>query len=64
MTAMRVLLIENNEDDARLIQEKLARAREPVYLEHVDRLSNGLDRLATGDIDLVLLDLVRALAGR
>jgi diguanylate cyclase (GGDEF)-like protein len=54
---MRVLLIENNDDDARLIQEKLARAREPVYLEHVDRLSNGIDRLATGDIDVVLLDL-------
>jgi len=54
---MRVLLIENNEDDALLIQAKLAGSREPVALEWVDRLSKGLERLATGDIDVVLLDL-------
>ena len=54
---MRVLLIENNEDDARLIEEKLARARKPVVLERADRLSKGLERLGAGDVDVVLLDL-------
>ena len=54
---MRILLIENNEDDVRLIQEKLAWTKEPVALECADRLSTGLERLAAGDLDVVLLDL-------
>lgn len=54
---MRILLIENNEDDVRLIQRRLARMREPFVLECADRLSAGLERLAAGDIDVVLLDL-------
>ena len=54
---MRILLIENNEDDVRLIQEQLAWIKEPVALECADRLSTGLERLAAGDLDVVLLDL-------
>ncbi len=54
---MRILLIENNEDDVRLIQEKLACTKEPVALECADRLSTGLERLAAGVLDVVLLDL-------
>jgi len=54
----RVLLIEDNPDDALLIREALAEAGEaPLALEHLDRLSAGLERLAQGGIDLVLLDL-------
>jgi len=55
---IKVLLIEDNPGDARLIQETLAEARgAPFDLECADRLSTGLERLAAGDIDVVLLDL-------
>ncbi|MCK4789915.1 MAG: response regulator, partial [Desulfobacteraceae bacterium] len=56
--AIRVLLIEDNPGDARLIREFLAEAEETVFtLECVDRLSTGLKRLANGAIDVILLDL-------
>src|SRR3972149_4406829 len=54
---MRILLIENNEDDVRLIQEKLAWTKEPVALECADRLSTGLERLAAGGPGAGLLGL-------
>jgi len=53
-----ILLVEDNPGDARLIQEMLAESGEADYqLEHADRLSQGLDRLLEGRIDVVLLDL-------
>ncbi len=53
-----VLLIEDNPGDARLTQEMLAEARGlRCDLEWVDSLAAGLQRLAEGGIDLVLLDL-------
>ena len=56
---MKVLLIEDNPGDARLIQEMVSEADgAAIDLERVDRLSTGLKHLvAAGDIDLVLLDL-------
>lgn len=55
---MRVLLIEDNEDDAILIQEMLAEKKDVgIVLEWVDRLSSGLTELVSGKVDLVLLDL-------
>ncbi len=55
---MRVLLIEDNEDDAVLIREILTEVKGATFdLECADRLSTGLERLATGDVDVVLLDL-------
>jgi len=55
---IRVLLIEDNPGDARLIREMLAEARGGLFdLECADRLSTGLERLAAGGIDVVLLDL-------
>jgi len=60
MTAsrLRVLLVEDNAADARLIQESLAeRSEEPFDLETVDTLEMGLKRLSTGGIDAMLLDL-------
>ena len=54
----KILLIEDSPGDARLIQEVLSEAPSvPHELECVDRLSKGLERLAVGDIDLLLLDL-------
>ena len=56
--AIRVLLIEDNPGDARLIRELLAEAAIATFsLECVDRLSAGLKRLSEGGIDVILLDL-------
>ena len=55
---IRVLLIEDNPGDARLVQEALKGTSNPAYrVEWVDRLSSGLARLADGGIDVLLLDL-------
>lgn len=55
---MRVLLIEDNEDDAYLVQETLSERQDPKCdLEWTDRLRRGLKRLADGHFDVVLLDL-------
>lgn len=55
---MRLLLIEDNEDDACLIREALAeRAGNGIELEWADRLEAGLARLGEGAFDAVLLDL-------
>jgi len=51
-------LIEDNPGDVRLIQEMLKEEKFPAEnLEHVDRLSKGLTRIAEGGIEAVLLDL-------
>ncbi len=55
---IRVLLIEDNSGDARLIKELLAEAKGGQFrVQHAGRLSEGLDRLGGGGIDAVLLDL-------
>lgn len=54
----RVLLIEDNPGDARLIREMVRDMPDSgIVVEHVNRLALGLERLAEGGIDLVLLDL-------
>ncbi len=56
--ALKVLLIEDDPDDAFLVRETLSETRGVrIDLEVVDRLSPGLARLSTGDIDVALLDL-------
>jgi len=53
-----VLLIEDNDDDARLVHLYLERAENEAFrLERVDRLEEGIARLAAGAFDVVLLDL-------
>ena len=55
---VKILLIEDNPGDAHLIREMLAEVRGALFdLAWVDRLSTGLERLAEGGIDLILLDL-------
>jgi len=55
---IKVLLIEDNPGDVRLMREMLAEARGvPFRLEHADRLSTGLARLAEDNVDVLLLDL-------
>ncbi len=55
---VRILLVEDNPGDARLLRETLAERRDfPVELLHVETLSAGLDRLAQERIQAVLLDL-------
>lgn len=53
-----VLLVEDNQADARLVQETLNPAGAAGFrLEHVDRLEAGINRLEEGGIDVLLLDL-------
>ena len=55
---MKILLVEDNPGDARLIREMLADAGGQGFaIEWVSRLADGLERLGRGEIDLVLLDL-------
>jgi two-component system sensor histidine kinase UhpB len=57
-TPMKILLIEDNPGDARLIREMLAdTGNQGFAIEWVPRLRDGLERLDQGGIDLVLLDL-------
>ena len=52
----RVLVIEDNPADVRLIREAL-RDERSIELEHACLLDEGLERIEDGGIDLVLLDL-------
>lgn len=54
---LRLLLIEDNQDDARRVWELLTNTNEvQVALEHVDRLAAGLARLADSPFDAVMVD--------
>ncbi len=54
----RVLLIEDNPADARLLRAMLIKAAGTNFqIEHATDLARGLERLALGNLDLVLLDL-------
>ena len=56
--SIKILLVEDNPGDARLIHEILAEAKGTVFdLECADRLTVARERLTDGQIDLVLLDL-------
>src|SRR5271168_1611538 len=55
---LKVLLVEDNPGDARLIRESLAETTgDPFDLEIADRLAPALRRLSDGGIDALLLDL-------
>jgi signal transduction histidine kinase len=52
---MRVLLVEDSEDDALLIRETLSETT--LEIKHADRLSTALEQLAKGRFEAILLDL-------
>lgn len=55
---IKVLLIEDNPGDARLIEIMIRRDGADLFeIEHVDRLEAGLRRLSEGGIGIVLCDL-------
>jgi serine phosphatase RsbU (regulator of sigma subunit) len=55
---LKVLLIEDNPGDVRLIEVMLSEAGSDSFeLEHAERLKVGLERLSRGGIGMVLVDL-------
>jgi len=54
---LRILLVEDNPGDVLLIQETLGDRHGEFALESVERLAAALERLRTGGIHVVLLDL-------
>jgi two-component system cell cycle sensor histidine kinase/response regulator CckA len=55
---IKVLLIEDNPSDARLLKETFSEVSTPIFnITHVDRLNVGLQHLAWTDFDVILLDL-------
>ncbi len=56
--SIKMLLIEDNIGDSRLIREMLSEVRGVTFdLKYADRLQAGLEQLGQGGIDVVLLDL-------
>ena len=56
---VRVLFVEDNPGDARLVKEALADVRSGAFeLTHVQHLHEGLRRLARHKFDVILLDLL------
>jgi two-component system cell cycle response regulator len=54
---IRVLLVEDNPGDASLICAYLSGGHDNFQITHIHRLSEAIERLAQGTIDVVLLDL-------
>lgn len=52
---MRLLLVEDNPDDALIVEDRLSRTG--VEIEHASNLSLALEKLTRNDCELVLLDL-------
>lgn len=54
---IRVLLIEDDPAQARLIEHLIRRSQRPFEIEWVDCLSLALERIADGGLDVVVVDL-------
>ena len=57
LSFMKILLIEDNPGDVRLVQEMLAEEKADFELSHAERLQTGLEYLKQDGYDVVLLDL-------
>jgi signal transduction histidine kinase len=56
--AIQVLLVEDNAGDARLLREMFSKEKTGSFvLTHLLRMSEGVDHLAKGGVDIILLDL-------
>lgn len=55
--ALKVLVVEDNPDDAQLLHEFTIAQELPLVLEVADRLGLALERVQTGGHDVILLDL-------
>ena len=56
--AMRVLVVEDNAGDARLLREMFEKERPGAFVvTHLSRMSEAVIHLAKGEADIVLLDL-------
>ncbi|MBI4342130.1 MAG: response regulator [Candidatus Omnitrophica bacterium] len=56
---IKVLLVEDTPEDARLMQEALAQETESAFeVHHADRLAQAVTFLSAEEFDLVLLDLI------
>ncbi len=54
----RVLIITAADTDAKVLEEVLSNARDETFIiERLSRLSDGLERLKTGGIDVIMADL-------
>jgi len=54
---MKVLLVEDNPGDARLVQEMLRETGSDLIIDVAERLTSGLKHLAGSHVDIILLDL-------
>lgn len=56
---VKILLIEDDQDDALMLEETLAGVDKAydVKMQWVDSLEEGIDRINGGDFDLIFLDL-------
>jgi CheY-like chemotaxis protein len=55
--ALKVLLIEDNPDDALVVRDSVEDASVPLSLDWAETLKDGLERLHEHPVDVVLLDL-------
>src|ERR1700689_5300972 len=56
--ALQILLVEDNEGDARLLREMFSKEKPGSFeLTHLLRMSEAVIHLAKGETDIVLLDM-------
>jgi len=54
---IKILMVDDNTGDVRLVREMLEDGNEPYKLKYVKKFSTGLESLTKGNVDVVLLDL-------
>ncbi|PQO45314.1 response regulator [Blastopirellula marina] len=55
--SIRILLIEDNLEEAAQVRQVLRETEEPFSVEHAETLFAGIDKLLSQEIDVILLDL-------